>query len=125
MIKKILALSTVIIALVYFSSTQAINIKTPDFSQSFSVSYQQWDNLRVALYKVAIEKKLNYMDNSTPYPSGTHTLLIQMSRVDQLAITIVGTKDSGEVNLGIDCESTCESWDELKATLVNVLNFKL
>lgn len=120
MIKKILLLTLLMSVSLCFAGGAAIDGKAPFFQKTYSLPYTKWDELKLSLYQIAIEYHLAYMDNSVPYPSGAHTLLVQMGQADKVAVIVVATKDSDIINLNINCDSQCEDWLTLKDKLIKL-----
>lgn len=110
-----------VLSLVFTSSCMKAKSEVSDFQQSYVLQYNQWNTLRRALYQVVIDENLSYMDTSIPYPSGAHTLMIQMGRADQLTVTVTATKGSDMVNLGIDCEQQCLDWSNVRDKLIAIM----
>lgn len=110
-----------VLSLVFTSSCMKAKSEVSDFQQSYVLQYNQWNTLRRALYQVVIDENLSYMDTSIPYPSGAHTLMIQMGRADQLTVIVIVIKGSDMVNLGIDCEQQCLDWSNVRDKLIAIM----
>lgn len=121
MIKKTIAYFTLVLGLICISGCIKSESKIPAFQQTFPLQYEQWTDLRLALYRIVIEENLSFMDNSTPYPSGAHTLMIQMGRTDHLVVIITAIKGSDTVSLGINCEQQCLVWSGVRDKLIAIM----
>ena len=109
------------LSLVFTSSCMKAKSEVSEFQQSYALQYNQWNTLRQALYQVVIDENLSYMDTSIPYPSGAHTLMIQMGRADQLTVTVTATKGSDMVNLGVGCDQQCLDWSNVRDKLIAIM----
>lgn len=95
--------------------------ETPKSKESYVLKYDQWTSLRLTLYQTVIDENLSYMDTSVPYPSGTHTLMIQMGRSDQLRIIVTATKGIDTVNVGIYCDEQCLDSSKLQHKITMIM----
>lgn len=121
MTNKIIVPIVLALSLVFTSGCMKTESQVPDFQQSYALQYNQWNTLRQALYQLVINENLSYMDTSVPYPSGTHSLMIQIGRSDQLTIIVTATKGNDMVNLGIYCDKECLDWSDVRDKLIAIM----
>lgn len=121
MTNKIIASIVLALSLVFTSSCMKTESKIPEFQQSYALQYNQWNTLRQALYQLVINENLSYMDTSVPYPSGAHSLMIQIGRSDQLTVIVTATKGNDIVDIGIYCDQECLDWSIVRDKLIAIM----